>query len=137
MPHALPEGMRGSVTVTNTVVERDISQVRARIDDILACRRILSTSLHALVIAEAYGIPSATFDIHAGPSGRFAADDESVPSTTGSATSSPAAASTTYWSNRNERHLPTDWDGVIAFLDRHWAPLEYARIASWKPSRRI
>ncbi|MBO1075326.1 polysaccharide pyruvyl transferase family protein [Roseomonas marmotae] len=123
--YSIPEEMRGSVILLNTVVERGIGQVRARVEDILACRRVLSTSLHALAVAEAYGIPCAAFDFHAGPSGRFAVDDDAVPIDHRMRDFYAGSGRDEVLVYRNERHLPTDWEAAMGFMDRHWEPLTY------------
>jgi pyruvyltransferase len=121
----IPDTLKNSIRTISTVVERDLGQVRARVEDILSCRRILSTSLHALAVAEAYGIPCATFDIHAGPSGRFAVDDDSVPIDHRFRDYYAGSGRPDVLIYRTERHLETDWEAAIAFVDRHWQPLEY------------
>ncbi len=121
----IPPAMADSVHILNTVVERDIGQVRARVEDILACRRILSTSLHALAVAEAYGIPCATFDIHAGTSGYFAAADDSIPIDHRIRDFYAGSGRNEILVYRNERHQETDWEAAMAFIDRHWEPLHY------------
>lgn len=121
----VPAALSGSVRIINTVVERDIGQVRARVEDILACRRILSTSLHALAVAEAYGIPCATFDIHAGPSGSFAADDDSVPLDHRIRDYYAGSGRKDVLVYRTERHLETDWEAAMAFIDHHWEPTPF------------
>lgn len=123
--YAIPEELRGAVTVINTVVERGVDPVRQRVEDILACRRILSTSLHALVIAEAYGIPCAGFDIHAGVSGRFHAEDHGVPIDHRMRDFYAGVGRPEVLLYRRERHLPTDWEDACRFIDRHWQPLSY------------
>ncbi len=123
--YAVPEGLRSHVRVFSTLVERDIGQVRARVEDILACRRILSTSLHALAVAEAYGIPCAAFDFHPGTSGRVAVDDDGVPVDHRMRDFYAGSGARDVLVYRTERHVPTDWDDAIGFMDRHWQPLRY------------
>lgn len=57
----VPPDMAGSVRLINTVVPRTLDGMKARLDEILACRRIVSTSLHGMVFAESYGIPCLCF----------------------------------------------------------------------------
>jgi pyruvyltransferase len=123
--YRIPEGLTDSIRLLNTVVERDIGQVRARVEDILSCRRILSTSLHALAVAEAYGIPCATFDIHAGASGFFAVDDTNVPIDHRIRDYYAGSGRKDVLVYRTERHLETDWDAAMAFIDQHWQPIDY------------
>ena len=123
--YRIPEGLTDSIRVMNTVVERDIGQVRARVEDILSCRRILSTSLHALAVAEAYGIPCATFDIHSAPSGLFGVEDPSTPIDHRIRDYYSGSGRQDVLVYRTERHMETDWDAAMAFIDRHWQPIDY------------
>jgi hypothetical protein len=123
--YAVPEDMSDTVTVFNTVVDYGVDDVRTRIEDILSCRRILTTSLHALAVAEAYGIPCATFDFHGGESGYCRADDDSQSIDHRMRDFYAGSGRQDILVYRTERHLPTDWAAAMAFLDRHWQPLKY------------
>ncbi|MEO0957029.1 MAG: polysaccharide pyruvyl transferase family protein [Pseudomonadota bacterium] len=59
--YAVPESLRDSVRIINMYAESSLEAFREKIAEIVSCRRILSTSLHGLVIADAYGIPSGWF----------------------------------------------------------------------------
>lgn len=123
--YGVPAELRDSVHVFNTVVEQDIGQVRARVEDILSCRRILSTSLHAIAVAEAYGIPCATFDFHPGNSGHVAVDNDGLPLDHRMRDFYAGVGRRDVLVYRTERHLETDWEAAIAFIDRHWQPLAF------------
>ena len=57
----IPETWRGSVKTINTLTTISPEGLRKKTDEILACKRIVSTSLHGMVIAETYGIPCLYF----------------------------------------------------------------------------
>ena len=57
----LPAGLASEVRLITTVTPIGVGRLKAKVDEILACERIVSTSLHGLVIAEAYGIPCLYF----------------------------------------------------------------------------
>ena len=56
--YAVPEQLAGSVRIINPITERSVDGVRRVVEVISRCRRILSTSLHGLVVAEAVGVPA-------------------------------------------------------------------------------
>ncbi|MEL6768285.1 MAG: polysaccharide pyruvyl transferase family protein [Pseudomonadota bacterium] len=62
--YAVPESLAGSVRIINMYAESSLTAFRDKIAEIVSCRRILSTSLHGLVIADAYGIPSGWYGFH-------------------------------------------------------------------------
>lgn len=55
--YRIPEALQEDVHLINTVSEISVGAIRDKIDEILACERIVSTSLHGMVFAESYGIP--------------------------------------------------------------------------------
>jgi hypothetical protein len=121
--YAVPPEFNGAVLVRPMHVAATLDGLRARVAELLACERVLSTSLHALVLAEAYGIPCAVFDFHAGPSGRVAPDDDTQPLDHRMRDFYAGAGARGVPVFRTERHLPTDWAAAMRFIDSHWAPL--------------
>lgn len=65
--YAAPED--GSVRLMTMVAPPTIAGVRGKIDEIRACRRVVSTSLHGFVIAAAYGVPCLYLGCDRGPTG--------------------------------------------------------------------
>ncbi len=61
MRHVIDAADRQTVKLINTVTPVSIDGLRDRLDEILACKRIVSTSLHGMVFAESYGIPCLYF----------------------------------------------------------------------------
>ena len=57
----MPAADARSVHLINTITPVDLLGLKDKIDEILSCRRIVSTSLHGMVIAESYGIPCLYF----------------------------------------------------------------------------
>lgn len=123
--YAVPPAWAGAILVRPTHVAAELGAVRARVEELLSCRRILSSSLHALILAEAYGIPCAAFDFHPGPHGRFAPDDETKPLDHRIRDFYAGSGARAVPVFRTERHLPTDWDAAIRFIDSHWEPLNH------------
>lgn len=120
--YQIPEGLRDHVHIINTVGPISVGAIRDKLDEILACERIVSTSLHGMVFAESYGIPCLHFPTQ-GPQGLNERDLgegctldlrvidlyrglglSSLP-----VYSQPAAQ-------------PTDWDALIDSIDTAWSP---------------
>ena len=59
----IPAELADKVTIINTLTAIDPDGLRAKTDEILACKRIVSTSLHGMVVAETYGIPCLYFAV--------------------------------------------------------------------------
>lgn len=59
--YVVPEELAGDVRLIHTVTPIGLGDMRARLDEILACERIVSTSLHGMVFAESYGVPCLYF----------------------------------------------------------------------------
>jgi hypothetical protein len=125
--YGVPEELAGSVKVFTTAINPagGVAALEERVRELQSCRRILSTGLHALVLAEAGNIPCAHFDIHEGASGRVQVDDPSVPLDHRMRDFYAGCGKSDVLVYRNERHLPTDWEAVIRFIDEGWRPLEY------------
>lgn len=59
--YVVPDELRDSVRIIHTRTAISAEALRERLDEILACRRLVSTSLHGMVFAESYGIPCLYF----------------------------------------------------------------------------
>lgn len=120
----IPADMADRVHIINTYTPATIDGLREKVEEIVACRRILSTSLHGLVIAETYGIPCAWFATYEGESGLLAIDGD-LPID---------HRMKDFYSGVDRDHVlsylqplaqPTDWKGAIRFIDDQWRPLSY------------
>jgi hypothetical protein len=61
--YVIPPEFAGRVKLINTVTPVSVRALFDKVDEIRACRRIVSTSLHGLVIPESYGIPCLYFAV--------------------------------------------------------------------------
>lgn len=57
----IPESLRSSIRIINTLTRIDAEGLKDKTDEILSCKRIVSTSLHGMVVSESYGIPCLYF----------------------------------------------------------------------------
>lgn len=121
--YQVPPSLRSSVRLINTVTDVSMSALKHRLDEILACRRIVSTSLHGLVFAESYGIPCLFFSPQKGATGLVEQEIGDVAEVDFRMADLYAGigleALPLY---RQHRLKPTDWEDVIATVDRAWMP---------------
>ncbi len=122
----VPEGLRGSVRIINTLTPPTLDGLKAKVEEIAACRVILSTSLHGLVLAETYGIPCAWFSIDGtGEGQRLRLDDDSVEIGHRMRDFYLGAGASDLLTYGLGRHLETDWHAARDFVAQNWTPLNY------------
>ncbi|MCS0494510.1 polysaccharide pyruvyl transferase family protein [Ancylobacter sp. MQZ15Z-1] len=122
----VPEEFQDDVHLITTVTPLGVPALKAKLDEILACERIVSMSMHGLIIAEAYGIPCLYFPPLSEPRGlgRLALDPEG-----------PADLRIVdLYLGLGRRHIPayfqdrgrpTDWQAVMDAVDRTWEPVTF------------
>ncbi len=120
----VPPALAGAVRIISPLHAMELGALRGKLNEMLDCRRILSTSLHDLVLAEAYGIPCAAFDFHAGQSGRIAVTTD-TPLDHRMRDFYAGVGQEHVLVLRQERHEATDWEAAIRFLDREWSGLTF------------
>jgi hypothetical protein len=57
----IPDELKDDIHIINTVSDIRVGAIGENIDEMLACERLVSTSLHGMVFAESYGIPCLHF----------------------------------------------------------------------------
>jgi hypothetical protein len=121
---ATPEALAGSVRLINTVTPISAAGLRAKLDEILACKRILSTSLHGLVFAESYGIPCLPFPAtgKAGPAEIALTADAGYDARMLDLYMGAGRTRTPIYAQPHGAE--TDWEAAIAAIDRLWTPAE-------------
>ncbi|SEA65342.1 polysaccharide pyruvyl transferase family protein [Rubrimonas cliftonensis] len=117
----------GSVRLITMVAPPTVAATRDKIDEIRACRRIVSTSLHGLAIAAAYGVPCLYLGADRGAEG-VAAADLTAPDAIGRVNArfvdlllGCGQSEIVYWRQRKGR--PTDWDALMRAVDAEARPL--------------
>lgn len=126
--YRIPEHMRSSVQIIHTFASRSVDGVLDKIREIKSCKRILSTSLHGLVIAEMFNIPCAWFG-HSNLKGLkspiyvFKSNlpmDHRMRDFYSSTESHDYVL--TYHQLSNEF---TDFDDAISYIDNNWVPVVF------------
>jgi hypothetical protein len=95
------------------------------IRELLACRRIVTTSFHGLVIAEAYGIPSAHFALSRGGAQLVDPFDDAAPIEGRVRDYLRGQGRRSFLVYGQDRGEHTDWQDVIGAIDRLWTPPEW------------
>lgn len=126
--YVVPEEFAGSVKLLNTVTPKSVEGLKQRLDDILSCRRIVSTSLHGMVFAESYGIPCLYFGVR-GPNPGLATvhlDVDDVKQIDTRFTDLYLGLGKPdlpiYVQDRKK---PTDWADVMRAVDTGWEPVSF------------
>lgn len=122
--YRLPPEFAERIRIINTYTPATLSGLRDKVAEITSCRRILSTSLHGLVISETYGIPCAWFGTYSGPSGRLRIGGEH-PIDHRMRDFYSGADRDYVLGYLQPLHQTTDWSAAIRFLDENWHPLNY------------
>lgn len=124
--YEIPPELASSIRIINTYTEPTLAGLRAKVLEIASCKRILSTSLHGMVIAETYGIPCSWFATYAGGDRRLAINElegERIDHRIRDFYSGVERESVlAYCQDRRE---PTDWTSALRHLDTGWEPLSY------------
>ncbi len=121
----VPKSLARSVRIITTLTPPTLSGLEDKIKEMTACKRIASTSLHGLVIAETYGIPCAYFPV-AGEGVDFREIVRDNP--TVDARMLDFYGGVGYkklFVYGRERHIETDWDELIEAIDTHWQPIDW------------
>jgi hypothetical protein len=122
--YIIPPELAGSVKLINTVTPVSVRALFDKVDEIRSCKRIVSTSLHGLVIPESYGIPCAYFGVRGAPNGlsRLAPEIETGldPRILDLYAGLRVPDFPLYVQPRKQR---TDWEAVMRAVDAAWEPV--------------
>jgi pyruvyltransferase len=122
--YQVPADLGDSVVLINTITPPTLRGLADRLDDILACKRIVSTSLHGMVIAESYGIPCLYFSTRTrrNGGGRIPLDPEGTLNLR--VTDLYQGLGRTELNVYAQRRITaTDWQDVCDTVDRLWEPV--------------
>lgn len=124
--YGIPPEMQGSVRLINTVTKITTEALRARLDDILECERLVSTSLHGMVFAESYGIPCLYFSPRGRANGLATIDlmdEDSVDLRIIDLYRGLGRSTLKVYVQ--DRKQPTDWAHLIKTIDTVWEPVSF------------
>jgi hypothetical protein len=119
------------VRLLNTFHDASWAGFKSKFEEMLSCKRIITTSFHGLIIADAYRIPCIYFPL--GGSGVRSAEVEA-----GSRLVDHRVADFYSGGGRKtlpvfcgEEHEETPWDKVIAAIDAHYEPFTHRHETSF------
>jgi hypothetical protein len=124
--YQIPPSLRDSIRIITTLTDPSFAALEKRVQEITSCKRIVSTSLHGLVISETYGIPCAYFRVTGrGPAFAPLADDqERIDWRIRDFYSGVEIEKLFLYGQR--RVEPTNWEDVIQAIDSYWQPLDWS-----------
>ncbi|HEY9660974.1 MAG TPA: polysaccharide pyruvyl transferase family protein [Allocoleopsis sp.] len=123
--YQIPTELKSSIRIITTLVPPTFDAIEQKVKEITSCKRIVSTSLHGLVIAETYGIPCLYLrNAHQGVAQIALYDEqERIDQRMRDFYAGVGCKQLfTYGQKRNQR---TDWNDVIQAIDTHWQPIEW------------
>jgi len=121
--YSIPESLKDHIHLINTVTPISMTSIKDKIDEILACDRIVSTSLHGMVFAESYGIPCLHFPLHGPEQGLHVRDlDANCDLDLRIIDLYRGLGMTELPVYAQDRNHVTDWDDLMAAIDSAWVP---------------
>jgi hypothetical protein len=126
--YQVPPEWQDRVKIISTLVEPNIDAMMKKIEEITACRRILSTSLHGLVFAESYNIPCLYFGLKGLNSPltidlATADNNDDLNHRIRDLYAGMGYNEITVLGH--DRMTPTDWAAAIATIDQYWRPSNF------------
>jgi len=122
----IPAEFEGSVRIINTLTAISAESMREKLDEILSCKRLVSTSLHGMVFAESYGIPCLYFSPRGTPEGligrKMDPDDGYDLRITDLYLGLGIPKIPVYVQRRNKQ---TDWEQLMWAIDTAWRPVDF------------
>jgi hypothetical protein len=118
----IPAELSDDVRLITMVAPDTIDGVQGKLDEILSCKRIVSTSLHGVALAIAYGIPAFYLGSDKGPDGLaetdlLASEIDRVNARFIDLYGGYGETRMIYYRQRRTRQ--TDWPAIIKALDDH------------------
>lgn len=119
--YRIPAHLADDIHIINTVTPIGMTPMKERIDEIRACERIVSTSLHGMVFAESYGIPCLHFPPGGGAPGlahRSLEGECNVDPRVFDLYRGLGLKSLPVYTQSH--HAETDWEALMAAIDATW-----------------
>lgn len=120
----LSEADASSIKIINTYHRPNYSSLTDKLDEILSCKRIVSTSFHGMMLADAYRIPCAFFSPSEGGGTLVDPFDHHDTLNHRFADFYAGCSRKLVPVYRQRKNHQTDWASLIRFIDDAWTPVE-------------
>lgn len=124
--YKLPPSLSDNIRIITTITQPNFTALEQKVQEITSCKRIVSTSLHGLVIAETYGIPCVCLR-NFGKRAAFAQlddDSERVDWRVRDFYSGVGVSKLFVYGQRCRQ--PTNWEDLIHAIDTYWEPIRWS-----------
>lgn len=129
--YIIPKELNHEIKIINTYADRSVDGVLDKIREIKSCKRVLSTSLHGLIMAEIFNIPCAWFGLSEkkGIKSPIYVYDNAMPIDHRFRDFYSGTSSHDYvLTYHSLRHEYCNYDEAISFLDNNWLPVEFDEV---------
>lgn len=124
--YEIPDYLKDDVHLITTVSPLGVTSIEAKLNEILACERIVSVSMHGMIIAETYGIPCLYFSPLAEPHGLGKLDlDPNGPSDFRIIDLYRGLGLRQIPAYFQDRGSTTNWEQVMADVDFSWEQKQF------------
>lgn len=125
--YKVPKYLDSSIKIISTITKPTFDDLEKKIQEITSCKRIASTSLHGLVIAETYKIPCVYFQTR-GKGVDFTAlsGDESNKIDHRMRDFYSSVNLKKLFTYGQELNQETNWEELIKAIDTHWKPINWS-----------
>lgn len=124
--YQIPPDLAPRVRLLNTLTAPTLEAIATRIQEITACRCIISTSLHGLVIAEAYGIPCAYLHYVGAGGDWMSMEQPSLGIDYRIRDFYRGVGVRQRYVYRQAKNKHTNWEQVLAEVMQNWEPLTWS-----------
>lgn len=121
--YRIPPSLSSQVRLIITLTHPTLESLEQKVAEITACKRIVSTSLHGLVIAETYRIPCAYFQVRGHGSNTVTIADETACIEHRFRDFYGGMGLQQRFVYGQELEQETSWEKVIQAIDSQWSPI--------------
>ena len=122
----LPPSLSDSIRIITTITQPNFTALEQKVQEITSCKRIASTSLHGLVIAETYGIPCVCLRNFGKGTALVQLDDDSERVDWRVRDFYSGVGVSKLFVYGQQCRKPTNWEDLIHAIDTYWEPIHWS-----------